>query len=721
MKWDSIFIYHNPTSRFVCKRISHLVSFIVLSWIPYAMVRIAAFFAAGILVAVYFPDTFSLLHAVIISVFLFLAYFLVTFFLSRRKIGLVSGLVGLLAVTSLGYVNVLIRTGEGDRSIFQSVDGPASAYLAIVRSSPESKARSWKIEVEVVATKNTYWQPEKGRVLLYVSKEIGEVSWRYGDQLLIKGSPQALPPPANPGEFDFKRFLSFKSIYHQQFVRPTQIRWVAPADRRGFIYYSHRAREWAQFKISQYVSGEQQQAIAAALVLGVTDGIDTDLLSAYAASGAMHVLAVSGLHVGIIYGILLFLLRPLNRFAWSRWTVAVVSLVCLWVFAFVTGLSPSVLRAVVMFSFVAIARPFGKRTNIYNTLAASAFVLLSYNPYLIMSVGFQLSYLAVLGIVYLQRPIYNLWEVENRFGDWIWQITCVSIAAQIATFSLGLLYFHQFPVYFLISNLFVIPLSTAVLVLGILVLAFSFISPFALVLGKLLTGIIYLLNETVLITEKLPFSLISDIHITTLQCWLLMAFLLCLIFLFDFRSSRWLYASVIFAVLFCSVQWNRFFDSINRNRFIVYNVSGHYAVEFIKNGQSYFIADSALSAHNDRQRFHIRPNRLLNGVGHVKGVELLPAAKWTKNMLIVEWQTKTIAHISKKGDNTPLNFQVDYLVVSNNSFPFDEKWTGSKKIGKLIVDGSNSRTYINKMRKFATAENIPFYSVLDEGAFTLTN
>jgi hypothetical protein len=200
-----------------------------------------------------------------------------------------------------------------------------------------------------------------------------------------------------------------------------------------------------------------------------------------------------------------------------------------------------------------------------------------------------------------------------------------------------------------------------------------------------------------------------------------MAFLVCLIFLFEFRSARWLYASVIFGIIFCFVQWNHFLGSINRSRFIVYSVSGHHAFEFIKNGQSYFFADSALLKDIDRQRFHIRPNRLLTGVARVRGVESLPAAKWTKNMLMVVWQTKTIAHISKKGDNAPLNFQVDYLIVSNNSLAFNKEWAGSKKIGKLIVDGSNSRTYINKMRKFAKEENIPFYSVLDEGAFTLTN
>src|SRR5258708_15810734 len=159
-----------------------------------------------------------------------------------------------------------------------------------------------------------------------------------------------------------------------------------------------------------------------------------------------------------------------------------------------------------------------------------------------MSVGFQLSYLAVLGIVYLQRPIYQLWEIENTLGDWTWKITCVSIAAQVSTFALGLLYFHQFPIYFLISNLFVIPLSTLVLIVGIFLLIISFSSSVALFTAIILEGLIKALNWIVFKTEALPFSLISDIHITTFQCSLLMGVLLTLIFLFEFKLIRWLYA-----------------------------------------------------------------------------------------------------------------------------------------------------------------------------------
>ncbi len=692
----------------------------MLRWIPYAMVRVAVFFTAGILLAIYFPEIISLHYAVSFSITFLVVYLIVRFGYTGSSIGFLAGVIGLLCLFFLGYSHLILKSGKRNDQTLAQLNDTIQFYTAIVRSSPESKTKSWKVEVEVESVKASRWQPTTGRVLLYVSKKVGTIDWRYGDRLMIKGSPILLKSPANPGEFDFKRFLSFKNIYHQQFVLPDQIKLLSRADYKGFVYYSHLARKWALAKTNQYILGDQQRAIAAALVLGVTEGINTDLQNAYSASGAMHVLAVSGLHVGIIYAILLLLLKPLNRYAWSRWVVAIISLICLWVFAFVTGLSPSVMRAVVMFSFVAIARPFGQRTNIYNTLAASAFVLLLYNPYLVMSVGFQLSYLAVLGIVYLQRPIYNLWEVENWLGDWVWQITCVSIAAQIATFSLGLLYFHQFPVYFLISNLFVIPLSTAVLVGGILLLAVSFFSPLAGVIGKLLTGLIYGLNWTVIRTEELPFSLISNVHITTLQCWLLMAVLGSIMFLVEFRSIRWLYVASLLTVLFTYFQWRHFGSSVNKKQFVVYSISGHPAMEFSANGQSYFIADSALMGDEERIRFHIRPNRQLRGVESVIAKEGIPFINRRHGFDLLEWEGRLIGINKSRKSTLPTNLNVDYLVVSHNSFSIDKE-LDEKRIGTLIADGSNSRGYLKKLAKFAEERKIPFHSVLDKGAFVLTD
>jgi len=692
----------------------------MLKWTPYVMVRITLFFTAGILLGIYQPEFFKE-GLVRVGVMASIPVYYIAYLLIRKRQArrLVTGVIGLVIIFLFGYLHLLLSTDARSEDHLLSVHDQIQYYEAIVRGAPESKSKSWRIEVEVTKVKTNAWLDKKCKVLLYISrKSIDQIPWHYGDRLLIKGNPIQLKPPANPYEFDFKRFLSFKNIYHQQFASAEQIQRLEQTQRKGFLYYSLQARAWSTAKLNQFIDGEQEQVIAAALVLGVTEGIDTDLQNAYAASGAMHVLAVSGLHVGIIYAILLFLLRPLNQFAWSRWVVFIISIVCLWSFAFVTGLSPSVLRAVTMFSFIALARPLGWRTNIYNTLAGSAFLLLLFNPYLIMSVGFQLSYLAVLGIVYLQRPLYNLWEIENRVADWIWQITCVSIAAQASTFALGMLYFHQFPVYFLVSNLFVIPLSTLVLVIGILLLIVSAWSAAAGLIGISLTYLIKALNGVVFYVEDLPFSLISEIHITTLQCWVMMIFLLGVVFTIEFRSVRWLFLGGICSLIMMITQWNHFRNAVSRQQFVVYSVNGFSALEWMEDGQSYFMADSALIRDQERMRFHIRPNRLNSGVVVIH--EQVPFKReFEKGVHMVQWKGNSIAFVEQKNFSLPELTEIDYLVIGKNSIN-TKNLPKRLKVKKVILDGSNSGWYVDRWKAISKQENLTVYAVLEEGAFILT-
>ncbi len=552
------------------------------------------------------------------------------------------------------------------------------------------------------------------KMLLYVSKNnFIPANWHYGDRILVKGSPQELKPPANPGEFDFKRFLQFKNVSHQHFVKEDEVRLIAPTSRKGFIYYSYQAQAWSMKKLNEYVQGTDERAIAIALVLGVTDGIDNDLQSAYAAAGAMHLPRC----VGDAYRDYLrnysFLFKPLDRFKWSRWVVAIVSLVLLWTFSFVTGNSPSVLRAVTMFSFIALARPFGKRTSIYNTLAASVLLLLIYNPYLIMSVGFQLSYLAVLGIVYLQKPIYNLWQIENRIMDWVWKSSAVSIAAQLATFALSLLYFHQFPTYFLLSNMVVIPLSTLVLVVGIFLLAISFISPLASVTALILEWLVKALNWTVIKTETLPFSLINNIHITSFQCWLLMAILLAIILLFESRSVRWLYFSFGLTVVFVAIQWSHYFNAVDQPRMIVYSINKHQAMEFIDRGQSQFFCDSSLLSDTDKIKYHIQPNR----VG--RGVEItqlrMPVQCAVKGVRYFRWNNKTIGWMMSRNAELPVKVSIDYLIAGNNLL--SRRKLKTAKVKEIIFDGSNSVRYLKIVSEIADSMKIQTYLTAEKGAF----
>lgn len=681
----------------------------MLHWIPYPMVRIAIFFAAGILAGIYFP---WIDHTWLATLAVGLLCFLGLLFRSdEHRFPALAGALALSTVFLLGFLRLVGFNELNSETHFATITKPIVAYEAELLSVPEEKRNSWKVEVKMIAVKTTPWQRAEGKVLLYISKSnFNRSQWHYGDRILVKGSPQAVHGPANPGEFDFKRFLSFRDIGHQQVVESGDVRIVAPALHKGLMYYSYEARRWSIDKINQVVHGDNERAVATALILGVTEGIDNDLLNAYAASGAMHLLAVSGMHVGIIYAIILFLCKPLNRWRRSAWVIAGISVLVLWAFAYVTALSPSVLRAVTMFSFIAVARPFGKRTNLYNTMAASAFVLLLFNPYLILSVGFQLSYLAVLGIVYLQRPIYHLIDIHNRVLDWIWQLTTVSMAAQVATFPLSLLYFHQFPTYFLLSNLFVIPLSTVVLVGGIFLLAISAIMPLASVTGMMLEWMVKLLNGIVYLTESLPMSVVDAIVISPTQCWLLFGMLVSLILVVELKSARWFYTSFGLGLVFSFLQWKHFDEAVDDESFIVYSIPTHYAVELIDHGQSYFECDSLLAADEQKIRFHIQPNRLEHGVQSV--VTGIPS-KTILGVTFFNVHRKTIAWITDKKTTLPSEFAVDYLIVSNNALNVKEM--ESVKNVSLILDGTNAPYYVTSLQRVAQKKTIH----VTDGAFVL--
>ena len=690
----------------------------MFSWTPYPFVRVVLFFCLGILLGIYLPDSLPIDSAKFLFSTLGVLFITVSYLRSKEKLKFVNpGIIGLSIVLLAGYMQVSYSTDYRNHDHFIHDTDTIRYYKATVTKQAQEKKNSWKIEAEVVAVQHgNRWKERTGKVLLYFSKKAFDKPYQYGDVLLLKGSPQVLTEPANPGEFDYKRFLTFRKIYHQHFLRDGDALQIGhePPDR--MIDYSIRARVWAGEALKRNIKGEREQATASALVLGVTDGLDNDLIGAYAATGSLHVLSVSGLHVGIIYWLILLVLRPLNKTTSGKWALAIFSIIVLWGYAFVTGLSPSVLRAVTMFSFVAVARPWSKRTNIYNTLAASACCLLLYEPYLIMSVGFQLSYLAVIGIVYLQPIFSRWWEPKHWLWENIWQITCVSIAAQVATFALGLLYFHQFPVYFLFSNLFVIPGSFVVLVLGIVLIGISAINPVAGWVGLLLEWIIKTLNYGVFQLEALPRSLIDNVYITTFQCWLLIATIVFTIVLFEFRKFNIAVIVSVCLIVFSAIQWDHLNREIDKQKITVYKVAGHSAWDILDKGQAYFFTDSTLSKDWERIRFHIRPNRLQSGVRNVYSGDQVDFVRDFKGCRFIIWKEVTILQIREKEFSFPETVNLDYVVLGNNAIKSMAD-ISSVKFKKLILDSSNSFYFANRILKEAHHLSLDVHSVLHQGAF----
>ncbi|NBW37280.1 MAG: ComEC family competence protein [Cytophagia bacterium] len=690
----------------------------MFKWVPYVFVRFTVVFTAGILLAIYLPDCIAeniALWSLSSSIFLYFLLYLINSFYGVK---VNPGFTGLLIIFLSGYLLVLQKTETRNKQHLIHFTDSISHFQVVLISHAQDKPKSWKMEARLQKVKtDKQWIDLDGKVLLYFAKEHFPQNFQYGDVLLIEGSPQVLTPPANPGEFDYKRFLSFRNIYHQAFIRANKVYQVDYAPPSPLLAVAIQVRSWADRVLKQYVRGDQEQAIATALVLGITDGLDNDIMHAYSATGALHVLAVSGLHVSIIYGILLLLLKPLSKREGGQWMIAVVSLSVLWGYALITGLSPSVLRAVTMFSFVALARPLGWSTNIYNTLAASAFCLLLHDPYLIMSVGFQLSYAAVFGIVYLQRPIYLLWVAPGYWTDKVWQISTVSIAAQLATVSLGLLYFHQFPMYFLFSNLFVIPISFAVLVLGLAVLALCWLTPLALGLGWLLTLCIQAMNGSVVLVESLPFSLLDNLYINTAQSWLIMLLLGSLLLLFQNKQFIYLQVAFCFALLLTISTWYHYQHVVHKNEWIIYKVNGATAMDFISKGRSYFLADSALLYDDEKIRFHIRPNRLINEAKQVEAERIKESNKPLSGCRLLQFQGKRVLIIHEKISQLP-PLQVDFVVISHNAITL-KQLAEQINFEQVVLDSSNSFYFAERMLQESAVLNKKAFSVLHSGYFKI--
>jgi competence protein ComEC len=685
-------------------------------WTHIPLVRITAIFCSGILLGIYQFESIEFRYALvgaIVSLGLYGAAYALKERLRYFKN--FTGPFGMAFLFLTGYLLVLVKTESRNPLNILHARSPILAYEAVVEGHLEEKKSSFKTTVEVHRIKTkTGWAAASGKINLYISKKTYTMNLNWGNEIIVLGEPRLLQPPANPHEFDFRRFLTFKNIYHQQFIQGDDYRLTGRTEK-GFFHYSSKARNYFTSIIKKYVKGDQEQAISLALVIGVTDGIDNELINAYSASGAMHVLAVSGLHVGIIYWMILLILKPIQRKKNGLWIVAGISLIILWSYSFVTGLSPSVLRAVTMFSFVAISKPLSIRSNIFNTLAGSALILLSWNPYLIMSVGFQLSYLAVLGIIWIQRPLYQLYVAKTWLTDQIWKITCVSIAAQATTFSLGLLYFHQFPTYFLVSNLFVIPVSFAVLVVGIVLIVVSAIEPVANVMGFILHWLSWLLNEGVFLVEDWPLSIINNIYIDLFQSWLIMGIVTSLILIFQLKKLSWLYVGLSLSLVFSVTQWIHYVDRSANRALYVFNVSGESVFEIVDNGRSSLVADSTFLTDQERIRFHIRPNRLYNLVeqtNNFNGTQI-PG----KGCRLLKYSGKTILFICKPINKLPEDVEADFVVIGS-----DAAWKSPDIISKfakakIILDSSWGNGQLKWLKKQLGDWRPNVYPVPERGAF----
>lgn len=600
--------------------------------------------------------------------------------------------------------------------------GGKAYWFVEVRNDAVLTPKTVKVEVKLLAVKREgEWLAKEGAALLYIRQDDLEELPSYGDRLLVQGAIRPIPAPLNPGEFNYKEYLATQGICCQAFVKAEEVRQVSGKGGSGLQGTAMDIRRWATRQVEAHVGGRREAAIVNALVVGYRETLEDEVMQAYATAGAMHILAVSGLHVGLIYLFLKLLFRPWRR----NFLAAVGGLACtillLWSYALVTGLSPSVIRAAVMFSLIDIALLLKRRTGIYNTLAVAAFFMLTYNPFMLKMVGFQLSFLALLGIVYLQPRLVVWYRGESPFVKKIWQLTAVSIAAQLATFPLGLYYFGQFPTYFFLSNLLMVPAATAILALGFFVLAGALVwTPLAAFFGQLLGWLVYAANRVVFFTDSLPYSRLSG-HINQAQLLLLVSFILGILIFLHYRRFRLaMICGCMGLGLLGSFAWEEW-ALRNQRKLIVYHIPGYSGLQLLDGKMEYLLTDEALPS--SLMNFHIQPNRAGMGFGDAGTREKTvpePALIRRQAYSLIVWQGLSLVQL-KEALPQPcpptVPIAVDYVLLTHNSLQDLETLLCYFTPGKLLIDGSNGYYLQKRLKEQAETLGIPCHITAEAGAY----
>jgi competence protein ComEC len=526
-----------------------------------------------------------------------------------------------------------------------------------------------------------------GKVMLLLPLDSASAKLKYGDELAINSKLQPIPPPLNPYEFDYGQYLANKHIYYQLTPKPT--RWYATGSNTGsaaFGWLAH-VRNKALAKLKTHIADPALYGVASAMLLGYRDNLDSDTRQRYTLTGSMHVLAVSGMHVGLLCLLLWGLLQPLKAMnkLWLRLTIL---LIVVWFYAILTGMSPSVLRASLMFSLYAIGETIKRKPDSLNIIAASALMLLLWEPLQILDVGFQLSYMAVLGIVFFYKPLRNIWPIKHKTPRLLWEGTCISVAAQLATLPLVLYYFHQLPLYALLANAAMLVLAPAVMISGLLLLVFNWVPGFAWLLGKFLFASLWLMNELLGFIAQLPNVVWKAIYPTPIEMALMLGMVIFAMLATKMRIVKPAMGMAGFVVLLFGINNYQLYEQKMQQQLAIYQYPNYTALVTLNGLNSDLWADCEALEDTIKMERTIYPFLYANGNGNPQ-INGLDKPNTNEYGMIGGKRFALLRNYTRRNlPNEPL--KLDYLVIANNPNISMIQIKQVYQAQTIILDGSSN-------------------------------
>ena len=582
------------------------------------------------------------------------------------------------------------------------------SYAGYVSEIPVEKTKSVKAEITLQQIKyKGKWQTASGKTIVYFEKADKAKNLETGNTIVFIGKPQEIQTPLNPHEFDYKSYLNRRNIYHSVYLKDESWDVVDKVQTVTLFSFTQKIRKHLLNTYRQSGLENTEFAMVAALVLGYDDEIDRPLLNAYSHTGTLHVLSVSGLHVGIIYMLLGYMLSFLDRNKKTTWIKVFLILGFLWFFVLLSGFSAAAVRAAFMFSLIMLGKTLFQQVETANIVLVSAFFSLCINPFWLADIGFQLSYTAVLGIIYLYPYFNNLFAFSWGFANKVWALCSVSIAAQLATLPVTLYYFHQFPALFLITNLVLIPISTLVMYGGILVLLFSKITIVAKVLVYITGFLIKTMNVCAVFFDSLPLCVIDNIHLSMINLILLYVIIFLVFIAIEERSYKLLMSSLALAAVTLII--SIFFDlQTNKTNELVLYQSDKTNVLAVFSGNRYMQFSDTIP--DDRLQSTLHENKIYHDVVFEKNEQLTNTSLLIVNQKRILF-AKDVTLLSQHFINT---VKPDYIWLTGNSLKRARPPEFFCKQEHIIVSGK----FYNK-KAIACLNNA--YLTAKQGAFVLSS
>lgn len=655
----------------------------------------------------------------ICAVILLLAVFVSHLYIKNTLLKNINAVFIIALIFCLGGLLITTSTLENKPNHYSKFK--AKYAKGIVNKALQEKDKSYQTILCLQQVIDSTYHTNKctGKLMVYLKKDSSVNSLEIGDEILIPLHYTAIRTPKNIAEFDYKKYLQHKAIYFQQYLQPSDYVLLAKHKTEKIKWMSNYISLFVQNILRKYIPDKTNFTLADGILLGHRAELSPEMYNAFAYTGIVHILSVSGLHVGIVYLLFAYFLSFIkDRNKKIKIIKFVVILFVIWLFTFVTGASSACVRATILFTLIHLGRLNKAHTNNLNLLASAAILQLLYDVQLIYDIGFQLSYLAMLGLILLYKPIYAMFSSKNYWIDKLWQLWSASIAAQFFTLPLSIYYFGNFPTYFLIANVFAVPISTIILWFCILLIPLSFIPVLAAYFGNLIS---YIISVFIFLTNKitqLPYGKLDNLYLTKPQFFLLFFAIICLIIYSTKKRKIYLYSSLILSIMIIISSYSYQIKKYQATPIVLYSINKNIVISMQQGKQQYLFSKDSISQKDYSYSIKNaqRQYRIMNYTNFILNDSMLISSNYyyRKNLLLIN--NYTFYFINKSNSrlsfNTPL--VIDYLFISDNCFLNIEWLQTNFKYNHLLLASDNNQYHINIYKKLLTKNKITYIDISEK-------